>query len=140
MADSLIKHSGIVKNKVRDQLEIALINVSACSACHAKSLCNVSETDNKVIEIMDPKNLYHEGDRVSLLFSETQGIKALLLAYVYPFLVLMAVLISLWVITENEALSAGVALGSLAPYYLILALFREKWKKEFEIRLEKPKN
>jgi hypothetical protein len=51
--------------------------------------------------------------------------------------VLLIALIVSWAITGNEALSAGIALGSLVPYYLVLAIFRDQLKTTFSFRISR---
>jgi sigma-E factor negative regulatory protein RseC len=43
----IIEHQGVVTRITREKLSVNLANISNCSGCHAKSMCNVSEVDNK---------------------------------------------------------------------------------------------
>lgn len=65
------------------------------------------------------------------------GMKAVLLAFVLPFVVLMTVLsVSLQLTQGDEPLSALFALTSLIPYYFIIYCFRKKISRTFTFVLE----
>ncbi len=85
----LLRHTGIVKEVTPSSLIVSIINQSACSACHAKGACSVSDVQEKDIEITSYHNSYQPGNRVTVIFRESSGLKALFLGYVLPFLVLL---------------------------------------------------
>lgn len=64
------------------------------------------------------------------------GMKAVLLAFVFPFLVLLLALASVLHLTHNELVSALAALGALVPYYLIIYICRKRLNRSFIFRLE----
>ena len=136
MGDKLIEHEGVVKNIDDQNAIVNLVNVATCSSCHAKSVCAVSETDNKEITVATIPHL-KEGEKVTLSFNESMGPKALFLSYTLPFLVLFLALILAWNISGDELLSGLVALSTLVPYYLILSLFKNKLKRTFSFQIKK---
>ncbi len=118
-------------------VRINLVNISNCGACHAKAGCGVSSSDAKVIEVVDTNSDLVKGQQVRVSLEPGTGFKALLLGYILPFFVLIVALITSWTITGNEALSGGIALGSLVPYYIVLALFRDQLKTTFSFRISR---
>lgn len=63
--------------------------------------------------------------------------KAVLLAFVLPFIVLLlALIISLKLTGGDEAVSALVSLGTLVPYYLIIYICRNRLSRSFMFILE----
>ena len=75
------------------------------------------------------------GDKVTLVGSVRQSLKATVLAYVVP-LVLM--LIALYVGTRmgGDGIGATTALLVLALYYGVLYLFRDRLGKNFTFKIE----
>ena len=65
------------------------------------------------------------------------GFKAVALGYIYPFILLMAVLFIL-VLAGTDELTAGMlALLSLLPYYLGLYLARKRIESTFNFTIQK---
>ncbi|MBN2173380.1 MAG: SoxR reducing system RseC family protein [Bacteroidales bacterium] len=131
-----IKHEGIVSKMDDDQYYITIVAQSACAACHAKGVCNVTDLQQEVIEV--PRNgntKYGIGDKVEVLMEKTQGSKAVLLGYFLPFLILLSSLIITTNLMVDEGLSGLISIGILVPYYLVLYLNRDKLKKKFIFKI-----
>ncbi|WP_051220169.1 SoxR reducing system RseC family protein [Prevotella sp. AGR2160] len=61
--------------------------------------------------------------------------RAIILAYVVPFLLVVAVLVAVIVLTGDEAAGALASLASLIPYYIILHILDRR-----KCLIEKSKN
>lgn len=138
MAERGIEHTGIVEKISSDNIvTVSLLRVSACSTCHAKTACGVSESEQKIIEVASQSsgNL-RVGEKVKIVMDSGLGMKALMLGYLFPFLLF---LISLIVAIQfmGEAAAGLTALGIMIPYYLLLVLFRDKLKRTFTFRIMK---
>ena len=106
---------------------------SACSECHAKGLCGMSEVQEKVISLpTDPYATYNVGDQVQLCTKMSMGMKAVWISYVIPLAVLMILILSLSFVISNEFLRGGVALAGVGAYYFIIWLLRDKLSDQFE--------
>lgn len=135
--DEIIKHEGIVTDAGKGNPTVKILSRSACAACHAKGACGLSDLQEKVIEVENTHNInLNPGDKVNVTMRTSLGVKAVLWGYLYPFLVVVVVLFSLLVLTENEGLSAIIALFCLVPYYLILSKNKSRFKKRFHFELE----
>lgn len=136
MAGSVIKHKGFVKRVTNNSLIVSIVNQSACSTCHAQGVCTVADFQEKEIEIpyLSPK--HSPGQEVTVLFREAAGFTALFYGYIFPFLLVLLVLILVFEITGNEAIAGLSALGILIPYYITLYFFRHYLKKVFKFELE----
>ena len=132
-----IEHQGIVAAIDDKKVLVNLINTSSCSSCHVKSFCNVSDTDNKTIEIsQNAKNMIKKGDHVIVNYEKSMGPKALFLGYVLPFLLVISVLVLTLELTKNEAVAGLSSLAILLPYYLSLYVFRNELKTRFEFKIK----
>ena len=85
-----ITHSGKIVEITPDFTTIEIIASSACSSCHAKSLCWMSEDQEKLIMLAtDPYAAHKVGDEVEVCTKMTMGLKAVWISYVIPLAVLM---------------------------------------------------
>lgn len=135
MVGKIIEHEGVVTARKNGILTIEIQVSSACGSCHAKNSCMVSETDQKHISVKDTGK-YQIGDSVIVLFEERQGLKAVFLGYLLPFLIVFISLIICVNIFNSEVAAGLTALLFLVPYYLALYIFRDKIKKNFMFQLK----
>ena len=127
-----IVHAGRILEITPDFTTVQIIVSSACSSCHAKGLCGMSEEEEKVIMLpTDPYATYNVGDEVQVCTKMAMGLKAVWISYVIPLIILMILIFSLSTIVEREAYRALMAIGGVAVYYLFVWLFRDKLSNEF---------
>ena len=132
-----ISHPGIIEQVVDDKVFVKILSMSACSSCHAKNMCNVAEVEEKVVEVRrDPRRTLKVGEQVTLTMRKSLGTLAVMLGYVVPFLLLMAVLILVLLITDNEGAAGLAGILILIPYYWLLYIFRDKLKSTFSFMIE----
>ena len=116
-----ICREGIVRAVNGDEITVEVIVSSACSGCHAKSICIPSDRRQESIVVKNTRNEQYEvGETVELLLETSAGNKAVIIAYVLPLLVLMLLLFGCYAFTHKELLSVGVSLLGVILYYLIL--------------------
>ena len=131
-----ITHRGIVKEHSSTKIIVSIMSQSACAACHANALCSAADVKDKEIEISHFSGDYHIGQQVEIVGRTSQGIKALFLAYLLPFLLVMVVLIGSGLIIKNQGITGLLSLGVLVPYYLILYLMRNHIQRNFEFEIK----
>ena len=137
MAD-IIKHRGIVEKIEGSHVVVRIVQTSACSACSAKGLCNASESKEKQIDVYEVNPSYQIGEEVMLCGSTSMGMRAVLLAFGIPVLLLLAALFVTMRVTDGDALlSSIVALLAVIPYYLVIYLMKDKLNKTFSFVIEK---
>ena len=133
-----ICREGIVRAVNGDDISVEIIVSSACSGCHAKSICIPSDRRKEIITV---KNTRHEeyrvGETVELLLETSAGNKAVVLAYVLPLLVLMALLFGCYALTHHELLSVGISVLGVVVYYLVLKSFSKGMEKKIEFGVRK---
>jgi sigma-E factor negative regulatory protein RseC len=133
---SIIIHPGIVDHIEKGKVFVRILSQSACSTCHSKGICSVSDVEEKIVEV-DVRNedSYHKGDQVTVRMQLRLGNKAVMLGYVIPLVILVASIITFVLIFDNEGLAALLSLLMLVPYYFILYLLRKKLKQQFSFTL-----
>ena len=129
-----IKHEGIVESIGTESCRVRILQASACSSCSARQLCRSSESKEKLIEVRGHYPTLHVGDGVTLVGSVRQGLRASVIAYVVP-LVLMVIALFIGTRLAGEGTGALAALLVLALYYGVLYLFRDKLGKEFAFEI-----
>ena len=131
-----IKHSGFIKDMDSGQYYVSIVAQSACAACHAKSVCNVSELQQEIVEVPRKQaDNYKIGDQVEILMEKSLGPKAVMLGYFIPFLLLVTTLIVSLSLINNQGIAGLISIGILIPYYLILYLKRDALKTAFRFRI-----
>ena len=135
--DELIRHEGIVLGTHGNMAHVEIVQTSACSACKARSMCMSSESQQKEMDavMLEPLSV---GDRVEVEVRERLAWKAVLLAYILPFVVMMAVIAILDFATDwSEAIVGTLSLCAIALYYIVLSMFRHKLQKQFTFTAKK---
>jgi len=125
-----IEHKGIVQKNNNESVNVLIISESACSGCHAEGLCSMANSMEKNVEVKGNFNV-KEGDQVTVTLEQSAGYRALLLGYLIPLLLVLAILIIMISAGAGELVSGILAIASLLPYYLILYLLREKINGKF---------
>ena len=133
----MIDHEGIIEHLDDDVAHVRINSESACAACHAKGVCGAADQEEKYLDIPLNGIEYESGEPVRVLVARRLGFKAVALGYIYPFLLLMTVLIILTVAGINELKAGMFALLSLLPYYLGLFLARKRIESSFTFSIQK---
>lgn len=132
-----IWHEGVVKEVGAQTIEVAINNHSACSGCHAKGACGMSEVKQKMITATRPGFNITAGDKVIVYAAMGNAIYSVLLAYVIPSVVIVAGLFILLTAGLNEIIAAISSLGLIAAYFFILYLYRNRVGKKIKFTVEK---
>ncbi len=130
-----IEHQGVITGLDDKTVKVSLLNVSSCSSCHAKAMCNVSDVDLKEIEVLRKGKAFKIGEKVRLSYQKSLEFKALFLGYLFPFLLVLCTLIISMAVTGDEPLSGLLSLAILAPYYFSMTFFRDRLNKTFTFTL-----
>ena len=131
----IINHEGIVRSNNNKSVVVSILASTACSGCHAQDSCNVTGSEEKIIEIYGRYNV-SKGDKVTVLMKQSMGYAALLYGYLFPLVSVVAVLITMITLNVNELLSGLISVFMLVPYYSVLFLFRKKINNKFNFTLK----
>ena len=152
----MIKHDGIIIALNGDGTALVrIVQTSACAACKAKAMCASAESAEKEMTVMLlGDGQWAVGDTVEVMVQQKMGWKAVVLAYLLPFFVMLAVMFLgngllamgdgatglLGDEAKREAVLGTVALCAMALYYLVLGMFKDKLQKEFSFTAKKKNN
>lgn len=132
MKKNEIHHTGKIIDITPDFTTVQIIASSACSGCHAKSLCGMSEDQEKIIMLpTDPYSTHNVGDEVQVATKMSMGMKAVWISYVIPLIILMILILSLSAVFDSEVVTGLASVGGVAVYYLMIWLLRDRLNNEF---------
>ena len=134
----MIKHDGIVIAVNGDgTVRVRIVQTSACAACKAKAMCASAESKEKeILAIGD--GLLAIGDEAEVMVQQKMGWKAILLAYILPFIVMMTVVaIGNGLLGIREEVIGTTALCAMGVYYIVLGFFKDKIQKDFSFTARK---
>src|SRR5210317_1608689 len=97
--NSSVEHQGVVEKVDESLVRVGFVSHSACSGCHARGACSLSDVESKYVEVERGDNEYVIGEKVNILLQQRQGFKALWLGYVLPFIIMVVTLISIMSLT-----------------------------------------
>ena len=139
MSVANIKHCGEVVRVAEDKVWVRMTVNSACSGCHARAVCGVDESKDKIVEVAtSDAAAYSVGESVEVaLESRSVGAKSVFLAYVVPFFVLLIVLVGLTVFGVSEGVAALSAIVGVGLYYVVLWLMNSKIEKTIKFIITK---
>lgn len=133
-----IKHSGVVEAIEGDCVKIRIVQTSACVSCKVAGHCHASDKKDKIVDVYgaDASGL-NIGDEVMVVASDKMGWFAVLLSFIIPFVLLVAVLFAVIALCGDELVAALASLFSLVPYFILIYLFRGKIRDKISFRIEK---
>lgn len=134
---SLVEHTGYIEEVNSNQVKVRITSESACASCHAKGACTAADLKEKTIDAYSskPEGLL-AGQKVTIQGRKSLGLKASLLAYIYPFLLVFVVLFVTHSLTNNEGIAGVASLVALIPYYIIIKMITPKLKKTFTFTIK----
>lgn len=131
-----IRHDGIVDSVDGQTVVVRITQSSACGGCQVRTVCHAAESKDKLVEVRcNDAGSFTAGQPVTVAGAESLGIKAVVWAFGLPLILLLAALTVGLSVTGSEMIAAFAALGILIPYYVILFLLRDRFKKDFQFRI-----
>lgn len=133
-----MRHQGIVMAKTATGVHIRIVGADACADCKAHSVCNSSEKKDKFVDALldaSASARYNIGDTVTIEGAPSMGMKATVLGFGLPLLLMVAGIIVGAQLLNDETIGALAGLAVLLPYYLILWLLKPKLNEKFVFRV-----
>ncbi|MCH3923597.1 MAG: SoxR reducing system RseC family protein [Bacteroidales bacterium] len=130
---------GIITSIVEKQIIVRIQKREACSSCAVKSACEKTSTKGKDILVIEKNpELYTVGEKVTVKIPEKKAMKAVMIAFVYPMLlIILSISLTSSVFHLSDPLIALFAVIIILIYYSILYLLRDKSFFNFNISIEK---
>lgn len=134
-----VKHTGEIVRKQGNTVYVKMTVNSACSECHARGVCGVDESKEKIVEVECASvEEYNIGEKVEVaLQSGSMGAKSVVLAYVVPFFLLTVALVLAIVVGASEGMAVMISLVCVAAYYLVLYFMQDRIKNNIKFKIIK---
>lgn len=132
-----IEQKGVIEDISDGVASVNITTFSACSHCQSKSACNISENSSRIIEVPVLESTFSVGELVNIIMKRSLGMRAALLAYIFPFMLVLILILTLDSFHVNELITGLMSLLLLVPYFLGLYLYRDRLKKSFTFSLRK---
>jgi sigma-E factor negative regulatory protein RseC len=133
-----IEHDGIIDAIDASAIHVRIISESACSGCHAKGACSAADLQDKLIDIPSDDQNYQIGQKVTITGRQSQGLKAVLWAYVVPTIVLITSMLVVFQVWNNDIAAGASALILVTLYFVGLYQFKDKLTKSFSFHIKQP--
>lgn len=135
--NEIIEHACQIERIEGNYAYVRLVSQPACGNCHAKGACGLADNSTQIIKVSHNDLSFQSGETVVLITERAMGFKAVLLAYVAPFLLFVTILALTIQATANELISGLLAIGSLLPYFIFLYFQKEQLDKNFSFTIKK---
>ena len=140
MAKEMVSHRGKVVAADANFITVEIVSQSACGSCHAASLCSLSESVTKKVDVPTPASEFYQiGEEVEVRLRASMGHKAVWLAYALPLVLLVTVIFLLSGFGAGELFSGLCGIGAVALYYLVLYLLRDSLRDQYVFEIKKLK-
>lgn len=128
---------GVVRRISENLIYVAVVQGTACSECHAKAACGLTNGAEKVIKIPTTSKQFEIGEKVRVKARNSTAWKAVWLAFALPLILLLTLFTLSLSLLKEEALAALCSVAALGIYYLVLYSRRGKLERQFVLELEK---
>lgn len=133
-----ISHKGKVLSVSGDRVTVEIISSSACAACHAKTLCGLSENVSRQVVVKTPAAASFEaGEEVEVRLAASMGHKAVWISYIIPLLLVVAAVVGLSFAGAGEYAAGLAALAIAGLWYFGVWLLRGRLNNTFGFTVNK---
>ena len=134
-----ITHEGVVVKVEGQRVTVQFVQSSACSACHAKSLCTGGTSDSAQRKVIANSYgvSYEVGNYVRIIVTSGLAWTAVLLAFVVPMVLALVCLFVVIGYTGSEMIGCLATLAMLAVYFVIVWMQRDHLERKTEFTLER---
>lgn len=130
------ERTGYVVRVGDSSVTVRLALQSACSVCEIKSACSAAKRVDIEVPVEDAES-YRMGEEVTVVSARHGGRKAVILAYVVPMCLIVAVLcLCVALLGWAEEMAALAALGIAAVYYLFIYIIRKRVRRGISFELK----
>lgn len=131
-------HEGKIVSFSDNCIHVQITVNEACQNCKSKNACMIFNARDRIIDINSSNsNEYEVGEIVDVQMKTSIGLKAVLLAYIIPVIVLLASIVIGMILIKKDILVLLISFFMLAIYYFFIYLSRRKMKQIFTFTLNK---
>jgi positive regulator of sigma E activity len=128
---------GVIKTISDSKVSVDITKNSACEGCHALDICSIFDSRYCTVDISVPGNKFEIGDEVMVYVKRKHGWKATFLAYLLPFIIMIATLVIMNSYGIDDLIMGITVLLALTCYFLSLFFIRKRLNKAFGFMVTK---
>lgn len=134
-----LQHTGTIVELLPDGVKVRVEQRAACAGCASHASCTLStEKKDEIITIAcSNPTLYKAGETVKLVSTQKKLYTALFWAYLLPLVGLMASVVVVMQLYNNELIAAVSGLVFCALYVLVLYCLPKRITRPLQIEIEK---
>lgn len=132
-----IRQSATVIRVDAAEIEVEVCRPEACAACKAKSVCSEGGGEGKRMTLVNDGQGYRVGEQIQLVMRRSAGLKAVIIAYLVPVVLVVAALLIFQATPMSDTTAALLTLGILVLYFVIIRLLRGRINNQLTIEIEK---
>ena len=132
-----IRQSATVIRGEAAEIEVEVCRPEACAACKAKSVCSEGGGEGKRMTLVNDGQGYRVGEQIQLVMRRSAGLKAVVIAYLVPVVLVVAALLIFQATPMSDTTAALLTLGILVLYFVIIRLLRGRINNQLTIEIEK---
>lgn len=135
MSKGIIRQQATISHVTDTELTLDVCRAEACASCHAKGACGGGES--RQLHLLNDGQGYTPGEQVTLVMQQSMGLKAVLIAYLIPVIMMISALLIMQSCGVAEITSGLITLLILGIYLLMIRIFRGRISREISIEIEK---
>lgn len=137
MSENICHKAKVIKIE-NNLIHTIVESTSACGSCAAKGMCNLSERTDKevIVKTTDAEN-FKVGEEVILEIQPKMGLKAALIAYALPLIVILSIVVVLSLFIKNEIVIGLSALFGAVIYFFLLFKMAKYLNRQFVFGIRK---
>ncbi len=122
----------------RGYIEVEMEVQEACSGCQAKAYCGtVNGGERRVLRIEATDRSFEVGEKVEVEISYGMGFLAVMMAYILPLVLFVAVLSVCVAAGLDELFAVGLTLLAMVIYYTLLYIYRRRLERSITFSVRK---
>jgi len=132
-----VRHPATVQEAKDGVALVKIERMSACAHCSSSSLCGIGEKSEFTMDVPYSGFELRRGEEVVVLTEESSSMRAVVLTYGLPSVLLIASLVAASSATRSETAVGGIALSVLVVYYAFLFILRKRIGRAVGFTIEK---
>lgn len=137
---SKITHSGVIEAIENQHIRVRIVQQAVCASCKVAAHCNASDMKEKIVDVYTESAHLTVGQQVVVSTSSAAVKDALLLGFIIPLVMMIAIIFSAKICGSSDDVSALLSIASLIPYYIGIWFFRDKIASRISFQIENNSN
>ena len=131
-----IEYRGVITEVRPGILQVEIRDETACDTCSAQASCCMSGNREKRVEIPFISGDYRPGDEVTVVGKSSMELKAVLIAFVLPLVLILITLLIASSMGADERQAAFISLSVLVIYFFEIFFLRDRIKGSFTFEVD----